>query len=297
MSAQPFTGTLTAMITPMRDGSVDFEDLEKLVNQQIDGGISALVPCGTTGESPTLDHDEHIDVVRAVVSAAHGRVPIIAGTGSNSTREAVRLTRLAHEAGVDGILQVTPYYNKPSQEGLFRHFSAVAEETEKPVILYSIPSRCGIEIEVPTVVRLREAHANVNHIKEAGGSCARVDQLREHLGDSVTILSGDDSLTLPFMSVGARGVISVASNIFPAETQAMVQFFLRGEVDAALAIHHRLTPLFKALFCEPNPVPVKTAMHHIGLIQSPEVRRPLCEMSDANRQLLIDALDRAGAPA
>jgi 4-hydroxy-tetrahydrodipicolinate synthase len=294
MSAQTFTGTLTAMITPMRDGSVAFEDLEKLVNQQIEGGVSALVPCGTTGESPTLDHDEHIDVIRAVVAAAHGRVPVIAGTGSNSTREAVRLTRLAHKAGVDGILQVTPYYNKPSQEGLYRHFAAVAEETDKPVILYSIPSRCGIEIEVPTVARLREAHANVNHIKEAGGSCARVDELRQRLGDSVTILSGDDSLTLPFMSVGARGVISVASNVYPAQTQAMVQSFMRGEVDAARSIHHQLTPLFKALFCEPNPVPVKTALHHLGLIQSPEVRRPLCAMSDGNRQILIDALDFVG---
>lgn len=297
MCAQPFTGTLTAMITPMRDGSVDFGDLEKLVNQQIEGGISALVPCGTTGESPTLDHDEHIDVIRAVVSAAQGRVPVIAGTGSNSTREAIRLTRLAQKAEVDGVLQVTPYYNKPSQEGLFRHFSAVAEETDKPVILYSIPSRCGIEIGVPTVVRLREAHANVNHIKEAGGSCERVDQLRLALGDAVTILSGDDSLTLPFMSLGARGVISVASNIYPSETQSMVQSFLQGDIAAALAIHDRFTPLFKALFCEPNPVPVKTALQHLGLIASAEVRRPLCEMSEGNRQLLIDALDRAGRPA
>lgn len=295
MSAQPFTGTLTAMITPMHDGSVAFGDLEKLVNQQIEGGVSALVPCGTTGESPTMDHDEHIDVVRAVVSAAQGRVPVIAGTGSNSTREAIRLTRLAHEAGVDGVLQVTPYYNKPSQEGLFRHFSAVADETDKPVILYSIPSRCGIEIGVPIVVRLREAHANVNHIKEAGGSCERVDQLRLQLGNAVTILSGDDSLTLPFMSLGARGVISVASNIFPAEIVSMVQSFLRGDVGSALDIHNRFTPLFKALFCEPNPVPVKAALHHLGLITSAEVRRPLCEMSDANHQLLIDALDRAVA--
>lgn len=294
MSGQSFTGTLTALITPFRDQSVAFDDLETIVHAQIEAGISALVPCGTTGESPTLDHDEHVDVIRAVVASARRRVPVIAGTGSNSTREAVRLTRLAHEAGVDGVLQVAPYYNKPSQEGLFEHFSAVARETDKPVILYSIPSRCGIEIAVSTVERLREAHPNVNHIKEAGGSCDRVDQLRQRLGDAVTILSGDDSLTIPFLSIGARGVISVASNLFPAETQRMVKSFLSGDPQAALALHHRFTPLFKALFCEPNPVPVKTAMHHLSMISSSEVRRPLCQMSAGNRALLLEALAAFG---
>ncbi|MEZ5277221.1 MAG: 4-hydroxy-tetrahydrodipicolinate synthase [Opitutaceae bacterium] len=291
MSGPTFTGTLTALITPLRDQAVAFDDLEKVVHQQIAAGISALVPCGTTGESPTLDHDEHIDVVRAVVAATQRRVPVIAGTGSNSTREAVRLTRLAHECGVDGVLQVAPYYNKPSQEGLFQHFSAVARETDKPIILYSIPSRCGIEIAVSTVERLREAHPHINHIKEAGGSCDRVDQLRQRLGDAMTILSGDDSLTLPFLSIGAKGVISVASNVFPEEIQMKVQSFLKGDLKTALALQHRFQPLFKALFCEPNPVPVKAAMHHLGMISSAEVRPPLCAMSAENRALLLGALE------
>jgi 4-hydroxy-tetrahydrodipicolinate synthase len=296
MSAQSFTGTLTALITPFRDGHVDFDALETLVKRQIEAGIDGLVPCGTTGESPTLDHDEHIDVIRAVVSAAQGRVPVIAGTGSNSTREAVRLTRLAHEADVDGVLQVAPYYNKPSAEGLYRHFSAVAEQTDKPVVLYSIPSRCGVEIAVSTVARLRNDHPNVNHIKEAGGSCDRVDQLTQSLGDRITILSGDDSMTLPFMAMGAKGVISVASNLYPREISNLVQAFSRSNVETAIKLHQKFYPLFKALFCEPNPVPIKCAMHHLGVIGAPDVRRPLCEMTPANRSVLLTAIETIGRP-
>jgi 4-hydroxy-tetrahydrodipicolinate synthase len=297
MSAQSLTGTLTALITPFRDGHVFFDDLETLVNRQIEAGISGLVPCGTTGESPTLDHDEHIDVIRAVVSATQGRVPVIAGCGSNSTREAVRLTRLAHEADVDGVLQVAPYYNKPSAEGLFRHFSAVAEQTDKPIVLYSIPSRCGIDIPVSTVARLRDAHPNVNHIKEAGGSCDRVDQLTRSLGDSVTILSGDDVLTLPFMALGAKGVISVASNLYPREIGDMVDAFARSDSAAAIDLHQKFYPLFKALFCEPNPVPIKCAMYHLGKIGAQDVRRPLCEMTPENRSSLLSAIENVGHPA
>jgi 4-hydroxy-tetrahydrodipicolinate synthase len=297
MSAQPFTGVLTALITPFQQGEVAFDDLENLVNRQIAAGINGLVPCGTTGESPTLNHEEQIDVVRAVVSVTQGRVPVIAGTGSNSTREAVRLTSLAHEAGVDGFLQVAPYYNKPSPEGLFRHFSAVAEQTDLPIVLYSIPSRCGIDIPVPTVARLHETHPNINCIKEAGGSCDRVDQLAQSLGDKITILSGDDVLTLPFMAVGAKGVISVASNLYPSEIRDMVDAYTRSDLEAALKLHQRFYPVFKALFCEPNPVPIKSAMHHMGVISTPDVRRPLCEMIPENRSMLLAAIEKVGRPA
>jgi len=297
MSAQPFTGVLTALITPFRNGRIAFDELETLVDRQIEAGINGLVPCGTTGESPTLDYEEHIEVVRAVVSVARGRVPVIAGSGSNSTREAVRLTRLVDEIGVDGFLQVAPYYNKPSPEGLFLHFSAVAEQTDKPIVLYSIPSRCGIEIPVSTVVRLREAHPHVNHIKESGGSCDRVDQLTRSLGDRLTILSGDDGLTLPFMALGAKGVISVASNLYPVEICRMVDAFARSQPETALKLHQKFHLLFKALFCEPNPVPVKCAMHHLGVIGSPDVRRPLCEMTPRNRAVLWSAIEAVGNPA
>lgn len=282
MPATSLSGVLTALVTPFSGGNVAFDDIAKLVDAQIAAGISGLVPVGTTGESPTVNHAEHMDVVRAVIERAGGRVPVIAGTGSNSTREAIALTRAAHEAGADGMLVVAPYYNKPSQEGLFQHFSAIAETTDKPIVLYSIPGRCVIEIGVGTVERLRARYPHINHIKEAGGSCDRVDQLRKVLGDAVTILSGDDSLTLPFISLGAKGVISVASNLFPAEVIAMTRAALSGDFAAALKLHARLYPLFKALFIEPNPVPVKHAMASRGMISSPEIRRPLCPMSGSN---------------
>ena len=294
MSVKPFTGVITALITPFRNGHVAFDDLRALVEKQIAGGVHGLVPVGTTGESPTLDHGEHLEVIRAVVEASRGRVPVIAGTGSNCTSEAVSLTKRAHEAGADGFLQVAPYYNKPSQEGLFRHFSAVAEVTDKPVVLYSIPGRCVIDIAVPTVERLRKTFAHVNHIKEAGGSCDRVDQLRQALGSDMTILSGDDSLTVPFISIGARGVISVASNLVPADMVAMVNAALAGDFAKALNVHHRLYPVFKALFIEPNPVPVKAAMVQTGIVSSADVRAPLCELAPASRQTLLSALASAG---
>lgn len=294
MAENRFTGVYTALVTPFKDGKVAFDDLRALVRQQIEGGVDGIVPVGTTGESPTLDHAEHLEVIRAVVEEASGRIPVIAGTGSNSTSEAVALTRRAGEAGVDGFLQVSPYYNKPTQEGLFRHFSAVAEATDKPVVLYSIPGRCVIEIAVSTVERLLSAHPHVNHIKEAGGSCDRVDQLRRAMGDSMTILSGDDSLTIPFMSIGAKGVISVLSNLMPADVSLMVKAALSGDYARAGIIHQRLYPLFKALFVEPNPSPVKAAMAQAGLISSEEVRLPLCELQPANRKILMEAVTAAG---
>ncbi len=289
-----FTGAITALVTPFRNGQIAYDDLDRLVDAQIAGGIKGLVPVGTTGESPTLDYDEHIEVIRRTVARVAGRVPVLAGTGSNCTREAVELTKKADAAGADAMLVVAPYYNKPSQEGLYRHFSAIAEATKKPIVLYSIPGRCGIEIAVPTVARLRAAFPHINHIKEAGGSCDRVDQLRQACGDSMTILCGDDSLTLPFMALGAKGVISVASNLFPTEIAQLCEIAAAGKRAEANALHHRLQPLFKNLFVEPNPVPAKYAMAKMGLIGSPEVRLPLCELTEANRALLDKTLAGLG---
>lgn len=289
-----FTGAITALVTPFRNGQIAYDDLDRLVDAQIAGGIKGLVPVGTTGESPTLDYDEHIEVIRRVVTRTAGRIPVIAGTGSNCTREAVELTRKADQAGADALLVVAPYYNKPSQEGLYRHFSLIAEATTKPIVLYSIPGRCGIEIAVPTVARLRAAFPHVNHIKEAGGSCDRVDQLRQTCGDSVTILSGDDGLTLPFLSLGAKGVISVASNLFPAEIAKLCELALEGDNVGAEALHRRLQPLFKNLFIEPNPVPAKYAMAKLRIIGSPEVRLPLCELTDTNRTILDNTIAGLG---
>ena len=290
MKVRPLTGTITALATPFRNGQVSYEDLKKLVAHQIKSGINGLVPVGTTGESPTLSYDEHMDVIRFVIAEARGRVPVIAGTGSNSTHEAVELTRLSHEAGADAMLVVAPYYNKPSQEGLFRHFCEIAETTDKSIILYSIPGRCGIEISVGVVERLRARYKHVAWIKEAGGSVDRVDQLKQALGSDVAVLSGDDSLTLPFMSVGAEGVISVASNVYAREIGQMVKLALANDFAKAGKIHRRLYPVFKTLFIEPNPVPVKYALKRAGIIASDEVRSPLCEMTSANTKTLEGVL-------
>ena len=290
MKNSPLTGTLTALVTPFKKQQVAFDDLRKLVEFQIKGGINGLVPVGTTGESPTVSHEEHMDVVRATVEATRGRVPVIAGTGSNSTREAVELTHTAHEAKVDGMLVVAPYYNKPSQEGLFLHFSAIAEATDKPIVLYSIPGRCGIEISVGVVERLRKKYANVSHIKEAGGSVDRVDQLKQALGSDITVLSGDDALTMPFIGAGAEGVISVASNLYVKEVGKLVAAARKGDLKQAAKLHHQLYPVFKALFNEPNPVPIKLALHKAGIISTPEVRLPLCPASATNRQILFRAM-------
>jgi len=282
MKGQNFYGTLTAMITPFLEGNVDWQGLKRFTEWQIDQGVQGLVSMGTTGESPTLDHSEHMDVVAAVIEQSAGRVPVIAGAGSNSTREAISLTKRAHELGVDGLLHVTPYYNKPSQEGLYNHFAAVAECTDKPIVLYSIPGRCVIEIGVPLMERLRSKYPNVNVVKESGGSCERISQIRRALGDDMTILSGEDSLTLPYMSAGASGVISVASNLFPSAVAKMVQSALDNDFNSARIMHEKLYSLFVDLFCEPNPVPVKAMMKRAGIIASDQVRRPLSPLTSEN---------------
>lgn len=285
-----FTGTYTAIVTPFRGGAVAYDELRKFVNFQIKGGVSGLVPVGTTGESPTVSHEEHLDVIRCTIDTARGRVPVIAGTGSNSTREAVDMTKAAEAAGADAFLLVAPYYNRPTQEGLFRHFAEIAEITEKPIVLYSIPGRCGVEIGVKVIERLRAKYPHVAHIKEAGGSVDRVDQILSALGDDITVLSGDDSLTLPFMSVGARGVISVASNLFPKQISQLVQHALDGNYAKARTLHRRLYPVMKTLFIESNPAPVKFALAEAGIIGSEDVRLPLTPLQPESRKALKAAL-------
>ena len=290
MKIRPLTGAITALATPFHGKDVSFADLKRLVEQQIKGGIDGIVPVGTTGESPTLTSEEHMDVIRATIEFARGRIPVIAGTGSNSTAEALEYTKAADEAGADAVLVVTPYYNKPSQEGLFRHYSAIADATDLPIVLYSIPSRCNVEIGVPLLERLRSRHRNIAWIKEAGGSVDRVDQIKQALGSSMTVLSGDDALTLAFIASGAEGVISVASNLVPAEISKMVHLALSNDFAKASKIHARLYPLFKALFLEPSPAPIKAALARAGWIGSAEVRLPLAEMSPAGRSVLLRAL-------
>ncbi len=294
-SSRPFTGTITALVTPFQAGVVAFDDLRRLVDWQIKCGINGLVPVGTTGESPTLSADEALEVIRCVVERTRGRVPVIAGTGSNDTKKAVEMTHAAHDAKVDGMLVVAPYYNRPTQEGLFAHFSAVAEATNKPIVLYSIPGRCGVEISVNVIERLRAKYAHVAHVKEAGGSVDRVDQIIQACGKSVTVLSGDDPLTVPFMSVGAQGVISVASNLVPREVVKMVNFAMTGDYVRARALHRRLYPVFKTIFIESNPSPVKAAMVRAKIIGSDEVRAPLGPLTAANRATLCAVLEEFSA--
>ncbi|MDQ2918324.1 MAG: 4-hydroxy-tetrahydrodipicolinate synthase [Verrucomicrobiota bacterium] len=284
-----FRGTYTALVTPFRDGTIDFAAFERLIEGQIAGGITGIIPVGTTGESPTLSHDEKGQLIRRAVEIARGRCQVLAGTGSNSTAFAIAATKEGEKLGVDGALIVAPYYNKPSQEGLFRHFSTIARETKLPIMLYNIPGRCGIDILPETVLRLANECKNVVSIKEASGSVERVSVLRALLPNEFTILSGDDGLTLPFMSVGAVGVVSVASNLLPAEVSALVRAFANGDVNEAQRLHRRMGGLFKDLFIEPNPVPVKTALSWRGLMSS-EVRLPLCEMTAANQERLRKTL-------
>jgi 4-hydroxy-tetrahydrodipicolinate synthase len=288
-----FTGIYTAIVTPFRGGRVDEAALERLIRLQIKAGVDGIVPVGTTGESPTLSFEEHIRVIELTVGVARKRVRVLAGTGANSTDEAVYLTVAAEKAGADGSLQVCPYYNKPSQEGLFQHFRAVARTTRLPVVLYSIPGRCGVEIGVETVGRLARACANVVGIKEAGGNVDRVSQLRALCGPKFSILSGDDSLTLPFLAVGGDGVISVASNVIPREVVRMVRSFRAGRVKEAQRLHARYFGVFKDLFVETNPVPVKASLAMKALIEE-ELRLPLVPLSAPNRAVLQATLKRCG---
>ena len=279
-------GCYTALVTPFRDGHVDYQALESLVERQIAAGVSGIVPVGTTGESPTLTMEEHIDVIRFVAETANRRCQIIAGTGGNSTEEAIWLTRSVAEMPVDATLQVTPYYNKPSGEGLYRHFLAVAECTRLPIVLYNVPGRAGKEIPLDVVGRLA-SHPQVAAIKEAAGSVERVNAIRNMC--DLTVLSGDDSLALPMMSVGATGVISVLSNVAPEVFVEMCRLALSNDFAGALQIHRRFYPLAHDLFLEANPIPVKAALADMGLIAE-EYRLPLCEMGAPAREKLRDTM-------
>lgn len=285
-----FKGSIVALVTPFQNGKVDVEKLDELVEFHIAEGTDGIVPCGTTGESATLTHDEHEEVISRVIKAANGRVPVIAGTGSNSTAEALSLTKAAADAGADAALLITPYYNKPTQEGLYRYFSRIAQEVDIPQILYNVPSRTGINMVPETVIRVAE-HKNVVAIKEASGS---IDQSVEILrGADIDILSGDDSLTLPLMSVGAMGVISVAANVVPRHVADMTHAMLDGNVAEARRLHMHLFPLFDVLFVETNPIPVKTALAIMEKI-GPELREPMCEMAPGNLKKLKKVMGDLG---
>lgn len=283
-----FSGSIIAIVTPFRNGKVDERAFGDLIEWQIASGTNGIVPCGTTGESATLTHEEHHRVVKLTVEVVRGRVPVIAGTGSNSTDEAISLTRHAREAGADGALLITPYYNKPMQEGLYRHYKAVAEAVDIPLVLYNIPSRTGVNMLPATVARLA-VMKNIVGIKEGSGSVQQASEIAQACGDRLSVLSGDDPLTLPMLAVGAKGVITVTANVAPKEMAQLVASFLAGRVDEARRLHFALSPLFAALFYETNPIPVKEALGMMGKID-PELRLPLCAMSTDHRNQLARVL-------
>lgn len=287
-----FSGVFTALITPFRNGEVDVEALENLVEFQIGHGVQGLVPCGTTGESPTLSEEEDRLVIETVVQTSNGRVPVIAGTGSNNTESAIKYTKMAEEVGADGSLQVSPYYNKPTQEGLYRHFASIAESTRLPLVLYNIPGRTSVAIDPETIARLAEI-PNIVGVKEATLSTGIASEIKRLCGDEFDLLSGDDPMTLPIMALGGSGVIAVTSNIAPGTYAEMVNALLEGDFARGRELHYQLLPLFKALFVETNPIPVKTAASLIGLC-SDEMRLPLLPMSGERLRSLEEALERHG---
>ena len=289
MSQTTFQGSFVALVTPFREGRVDEAKLRELVEFHVSHGTDGIIPCGTTGESPTLSHDEHKRVVEIVVETAGRRLPVIAGTGSNSTAEAIDLTRHAERAGAAGVLVVNPYYNKPTQEGLYRHFRAVAEAVALPILLYNIQSRTAINVETATLARLVRDCRNIAGVKEASGSLDQMSQVIAACGPNFSVLSGDDNITLALLAIGGHGVVSVIANIVPRETADMVHAALEGDFKRARELHYRLFPLARAAFLETNPIPIKEAMAMAGMLE-PEFRLPMCRMSDANRETLRSIL-------
>jgi 4-hydroxy-tetrahydrodipicolinate synthase len=287
-----FTGSLVAIVTPFKNGRLDERAFGDLIEWQIRSGTHGIVPCGTTGESATLTHAEHDRVVAFTVEVVRGRVPVVAGTGSNSTEEAIALTKHAKSAGVDGALLITPYYNKPTQEGLFLHYKAVAEAVDLPLVLYNIPGRTGVNMMPSTIARLT-ACRTVVAVKEGSGSVQQASEIIQVCGGRLTVLAGDDALTLPMMAVGAKGVITVTANLLPDKMAELVNAFLSGRLEDARAMHYRLYPLFTALFYETNPIPVKAALHMMGKIEN-EMRLPLCAMDSGNREKLLSVMKEAG---
>jgi 4-hydroxy-tetrahydrodipicolinate synthase len=288
-----FQGSIVAMVTPFRNGKIDEPKDKELVELHVKNGTDAIVPCGTTGESPTLSHDEHHHMVELTVAAAAGRIPVIAGTGSNSTAEAIALTKHAEKSGAQGALVVNPYYNKPTQEGLYQHFRAVAEATALPILVYNIQGRTGVNIETPTMERLARDCRSIVGVKEASGSLDQMSQVILACGPDFAVISGDDNITLPLLAIGGRGVISVIANIVPRETSEMVHAALDGDWKRARELHFKLFPLARAAFIETNPIPIKEAMAMAGMLE-PEFRLPMCRMSDANRQKLRSILTTYG---
>ena len=285
-----FSGAITALVTPFRNGEVDFEALEGLVEFQIQQGIDGVFPCGTTGESPSTSEDEDRRIIETVVRVTDGRVPVLAGAGSNSTHSAVKYTKMAEEVGADGTVHVSPYYNKPTQEGLYRHFAAIAENTSLPLVLYNIPGRTSVTISAETTARLAEI-PNIVGTKEATHSMDMASDIRRLCGEDFDILSGDDSLTLPLMALGGRGVISVASNVAPAAVSEMVGALLKGDFARGRELHYELLPLVRALFIETNPIPVKTAASILGLC-SDEMRLPMIPMEGENLEELRRTMEQ-----
>jgi 4-hydroxy-tetrahydrodipicolinate synthase len=287
-----FTGAMVALITPFSDGDIDFRTLDELLQFQLESGIDAIVPVGTTGESPTLSHAEHKQVIEHVVKKVAGEVPVIAGAGSNSTAEAIELTSFSKKVGADASLQVCPYYNKPTQEGFYQHFKTIAEEVDLPMVLYNIPGRCGAGLTVETIARLAEDVENVVAVKEASGSLDMVSSIANIC--DLTIISGDDSLTLPIAAVGGKGVISVVANIIPADVKAMTDLILEGNFTEARKWHHKLFPLSKnMLSIATNPIPIKAAMAMLGMA-SEEMRLPLTPLDESKKAALAQILKSYG---
>ena len=287
-----FKGSIVAIVTPFKKGKVDEEGYHELIDFQINNGISAIVPCGTTGESATLSMEEHKQVLDIAVEAVNKRVPVIAGSGGNNTKEAIELTEHAKMAGSDATLQVDPYYNKPTQEGLYQHFKAVAEAVPLPQVLYNVPGRTSVNMLPETVARLAELQEIVA-IKEASGNLGQMAEIYQLAGDKITLLSGDDNLTLPILGIGGKGVISVVANIVPGDTAEMIRAWEDGDVVRARELYYRLLPLCQAMFYETNPIPVKTSLSLMGKIDE-ELRLPLVPMSSSNRERLKKALENYG---
>jgi len=285
-----FKGAFTALVTPFKDGKLDEEAYRELIEWQIEEGINGLVPCGTTGESATLSHEEHKQVIKICVEQAKGRVPVLAGAGSNSTREAIDLTRYAKEAGADGALLITPYYNKPTPEGIVAHFKAIAKEVSIPMIVYNVPSRTSLNVLPPTVARLFKEIPEVVGIKEATGDLKQVSEVIEECGPEFIVLSGDDFTVLPLLSVGGHGVISVVSNIVPRKMSDLCKAVFQNDLETAQKLHQDMAPLCRAMFLETNPIPVKTALSLMGKIKL-ELRLPLVPLLAANEEKLRNILE------
>lgn len=287
-----FTGSYVAIVTPFKDGKLDIDAYKNLIEMHAKAGTDGIVPCGTTGEAPTLSPEEHIQMIELTVKFVNKRMKVLAGTGSNSTAEAIEYTKEAEKAGADGALIVSPYYNKPTQNGLYEHFKAIAEAVNIPLVIYNIQSRCAVNITTPIMAKLAKIK-NIVGVKEASGDLSQMSEIIEQCGNDFDVLSGDDALTLPLLSIGGKGVISVVANIIPADVKAMIEAFNKKDRNKARNLHHKMFPLIKALFIETNPIPIKAAMSLMGLIKD-EIRLPLTKISDSNLQKLKEEMKKYG---